>query len=96
MHRLWQMEFYRRVGAGRLSEVAGNATLNIDRYFRMLGLRRVAQRTIERRLLSAQTMAIIQAFCDGVNDFVESAQYPLPIEFALVRRRRKDEDEKLN
>lgn len=41
-HRLWQMEFYRRVGAGRLSEVAGNATLNIDRYFRTLGLRRAA------------------------------------------------------
>ena len=34
--RLWQMEFSRRVGAGRLSEVLGEATLDSDRFLRTI------------------------------------------------------------
>lgn len=42
-HRLWQMEFYRRVAAGRLSAIVGNNTLAIDRHFRVLVRLRVAR-----------------------------------------------------
>src|SRR5438105_2835815 len=35
--RLWQMEFQRRVGMARLSEVFGAATVNTDRFLRTLG-----------------------------------------------------------
>lgn len=38
--RLWQMELQRRMGAGRLSEVLGEATLPVDRFTRTLGLNR--------------------------------------------------------
>ncbi len=41
--RLWQMELQRRLGAGRLSEVLGEATLEVDRFVRTLGLNRVAE-----------------------------------------------------
>ncbi len=41
--RLWQMELYRRVTLGRLSEVMGEATLPIDRRFLTLGLRQAAR-----------------------------------------------------
>ena len=34
--RLWQMEFYRRLGHGRLSEVLGEDWVKVDRYFRMI------------------------------------------------------------
>jgi penicillin amidase len=44
--RLWQMDFYRRVGAGRLSEVLGNATLDTDRFVRTVGWRRAAQKEL--------------------------------------------------
>lgn len=33
--RMWQMEFQRRVGQGRLAEVAGSAALSIDKTMRM-------------------------------------------------------------
>ncbi|MEL0113258.1 MAG: penicillin acylase family protein, partial [Rickettsiales bacterium] len=35
--RLWQMEFTRRVGAGRLSEILGRETLGTDKFLRTLG-----------------------------------------------------------
>src|SRR5690606_21981639 len=35
--RLWQMEFQRRLGAGRLAEVLGEAALPTDRFMRTLG-----------------------------------------------------------
>ncbi|HMA13991.1 MAG: penicillin acylase family protein, partial [Bacteroidota bacterium] len=37
--RLWQMDFMRRSASGRLSEVMGDSTLSLDRFFRTLGLR---------------------------------------------------------
>ncbi|MEE8273717.1 MAG: penicillin acylase family protein, partial [Alphaproteobacteria bacterium] len=44
--RLWQMEARRRLGAGRLSEVLGPATLDVDRFYRTLGLYRAAERSL--------------------------------------------------
>jgi len=41
--RLWQMEFQRRVGMGRLSEIFGPASLNTDRFLRTLGTGRAAR-----------------------------------------------------
>lgn len=40
--RRWQMELYRRVTLGRLSEVMGEATIPIDQRFLTLGLREAA------------------------------------------------------
>ena len=42
--RMWQMDFQRRVGAGRLSEVLGDATVETDKFLRTLGTYRAAQR----------------------------------------------------
>src|SRR5207248_1170670 len=41
--RLWQLEFYRRVAAGRLAEIGGPDALQADRMMRTLGLHRVAE-----------------------------------------------------
>ena len=41
--RLWQLEFFRRATAGRLSEFAGADTLPADRLMRTLGMRRVGR-----------------------------------------------------
>lgn len=35
--RLWQMEFWRRIGAGRLSEILGKAALSNDLFIRAIG-----------------------------------------------------------
>jgi penicillin amidase len=82
-HRLWQMEFFRRIGSGRVSEIVGNATLNIDREFRMLGIRRASQAVVGGGTLSEQTRSVMQAYCDGLNDYVQSGA-ALPLEFRVL------------
>lgn len=82
--RLWQMEFQRRIGQGRLSEVVGSSTLGIDRFIRTLGVYRAAESAWEH--MSAETKAIINAYCVGVNQFIATHQgSQLPPEFTLLR-----------
>ncbi len=79
--RLWQMEFQRRVGAGRLAEVVGADALPTDRFMRMLGLYRLAETSLAH--LSAETMAWLDAYAAGVNAFLATRSGPLPPEFLL-------------
>lgn len=82
--RLWQMEFQRRIAAGRLSEVFGIATLAQDRFLRTLGTGRAARAAWDR--LPDEGRADILAYVDGVNAFVEAHHGSrLPPEFTLLR-----------
>src|SRR4051794_36429244 len=63
--RLWQMDFYRRITAGGLSEIAGEEGLPVDRLMLTLGLRRVAER--EQAELDPGLRRELDAFCAGVN-----------------------------
>jgi len=80
--RLFQMDFQRRVGAGRLSEVLGEATLGNDRFLRTLGVYRVAERTLPN--LSAETRGSLDAYAAGVNAFLEGRRGALPPEFLVL------------
>jgi penicillin amidase len=80
--RLWQMEFNRRIGSGTLSAALGEATLDIDRFMRTLGLRRAAAR--DWTLADDATRAILQAYADGVNAYIASHRDRLPLEFVLL------------
>jgi penicillin amidase len=75
------MDFNRRLVAGRLSEVIGEVTLPVDRWLRILGLRRVSSQ--EADLVSPETRANLEAYAAGVNARI--AQGRLPIEFKLLR-----------
>src|SRR3954464_6430093 len=46
--RLWQMEFQRRIGFGRLSEIFGSATIPQDRFLRTVGFGRAAKSAWDR------------------------------------------------
>lgn len=81
--RLWQMDFQRRVAAGRLSEVLGKEALDADRWIRILGIRRVAERGLA--LLDPESLGYLEAYAKGVNACIE--QEPWPIEFTLLRYR---------
>jgi penicillin amidase len=80
--RLWQLEFFRRATAGRLSEFAGADMLHVDRLIRTLGLYRSAER--ETDLLSDALRARLGAYAMGINAAIENAA-SLPIEFQLLR-----------
>jgi penicillin amidase len=80
--RLWQMDFMRRAGAGRLSEVVGPATLPTDRLMRTLGLYRVAEANLE--ILAPETRALLLAYAEGVNAYLEDPPRSGPLEFHLL------------
>ncbi len=80
--RLWQMEFQRRVGAGRLAEILGERAFDTDRLMRTLGIARTAERIAAR--LDPQTRAHLEAYCAGVNAYLAGGQ-TLPVEFHALR-----------
>lgn len=80
--RLFQMDLYRRAGAGRLSEVFGEPTLEADRSFRTIGLARVAAQELD--LLREDTRAALSAYTDGVNKLLEQRGGSLPLEFVIL------------
>jgi penicillin amidase len=80
--RLWQMDFYRRVVEGKVSEIAGAEGLPVDRLLRTLGIRRAAER--EAAALDPQLRASLERFCEGVNAAAASAR-ALPFEMQLLK-----------
>lgn len=63
--RFWEMDFRRKTTAGRLSELFGASTLDVDKVVRTLGWRRTAER--ELALLSAATRQALTDYAAGVN-----------------------------
>jgi penicillin amidase len=82
--RLWQMEFQRRIGHGRLSEVLGAATLPQDRFLRTVGFGRAARTAWATTPEWAKQQ--VNAYVAGVNAFISTHHGAgLPPEFTLLR-----------
>ncbi len=79
--RLWQMEFQRRTGAGRLSEILGEATLDVDKFLRTLGTYRASESAWPA--LSMQTKLAVEAYVAGINAWIGEGR-TLPIEFLIL------------
>lgn len=81
--RFWQMEFQRRTGAGRLSEIFGEATLSTDRYLRHFRFRDLSEQTYN--LLDEDGRGVIDAYSAGVNAYIgDRSPSQLGLEFALL------------
>lgn len=63
--RLWQMMMLRRTAQGRLSELFGTSTLEIDSFIRRLDIYRLSVQSVEA--LDAPTRAALEAYSAGVN-----------------------------
>ena len=81
--RLWQMEMFRRVAQGRLSELFGEETVEADRFLRTLGLARAGRGSAA--VISPETRALGEAYARGVNAAVAGWRGPLPPELVLLR-----------
>ena len=66
--RMFEMDLMRRTASGRLSELAGAATLPLDRSMRVLGLRTRA--VADLATLPPATVALLAAYADGVNAWI--------------------------
>jgi penicillin amidase len=81
--RLWQMEFQRRIGFGRLAEVLGEAALPQDRFLRTVGFGRAARAAWDRQ--PQRTRQEVEAYVAGVNAFLSTHHgRALPPEFTLL------------
>jgi penicillin amidase len=83
--RLFQMDYLRRKGLGRLAEVLGPEGLPLDLVARTVGLNRIARQELSR--LPQETRDVLEAFSAGVNACIEQCGELLPIEFDLLNYR---------
>jgi penicillin G amidase len=82
--RFFEMDFRRHVTAGRLSEMVGSAGLSSDKVVRTMGWRAVAEK--ELGLVSPATRQYLDAYADGVNDYISRADSPsdMGLEYAVL------------
>lgn len=80
--RLWQMDLFRRVATGRLSEIFGERTLKADRFAKVIGFQRNAISVL--KTFSPKEMAYLNAFVKGINSYIQSNTNELPIEFTVL------------
>lgn len=83
--RLWQMEFVTRLAAGRLSEVFGRRTLEVDRFFTKLGISEAAEESVQLMMMDSVTGPALRAYAEGVNAFIQSlTPKTLPFEYRIL------------
>ncbi len=80
--RLYQIEIWRRTGAGELAEIFGPEYLSRDRIARLVRYR--GDMEAEWASYSPHSRQIAEAFTSGINAYVEQNRDNLPIEFELL------------
>jgi len=80
--RLWQMEQLRRLVRGRMSEIVGKETIEVDMFMRLLGMDKALVRLSEKA--SEQVKAVARAYSDGVNAYISARKDNLPLEFSSL------------
>jgi len=85
-HRLWQMEFQTMAAAGRVSEIVGAQAVEFDRMQRRKGLGFGAEAGLQELFLNDdESLKWIEAFSDGVNQYINSLNYAdYPVEYKLL------------
>ena len=83
--RLFQMDMWRRAGAGELAEIRGPDYLERDRIARLVRYR--GNMDAEWTSYHPQAKSIMEAFTRGVNAFIRHSGDRLPIEFQLLGAR---------
>lgn len=80
--RLFQMDIFRRVAEGRLSEVLGNTTYETDLFYRSINLTGYAQETYNA--FNQTIQGLLKAYSAGVNQYISEIQNNLPMEFKIL------------
>lgn len=81
--RFWQMDAWRHIGSGTLSEMFGGGQVETDIFLRTLGWRQTAEQ--EYTALDAEPKAILESYTAGVNAYLEDHdKTALSLEYAIL------------
>lgn len=80
--RLWQMDISRRTAFGKLSEVFGKETINIDKYLRSFQFENQSQYIFNK--MDDNLKNLLNSYSNGVNFYIEKNDKRLPFEFAVL------------
>ncbi|MBI5323935.1 MAG: penicillin acylase family protein [Ignavibacteriae bacterium] len=80
--RLWQMDYYRRLGRGQLSEIFGINSVKTDKFMRAIGIE-ITAKEIEKSM-NQPTLNLMKSYSDGINFFIEKYKKKLPYEFCVL------------
>jgi penicillin amidase len=82
--RFWQMDFWRHLGSGRLSEMFGGSEVETDSFLRTLGWSQVAAQ--ELASFDTESVAILDAYAEGVNAYLADHQgTALSLEYGILK-----------
>ncbi|MFO7922321.1 MAG: penicillin acylase family protein [Bacteroidales bacterium] len=80
--RLWQMDLLRRATTGRLSEIFGEDLVDTDILMRSLRIPEKSAIVLSRT--DKKVIDALEAFADGVNQFIDQNRGKLPPEFSIL------------
>ena len=81
--RFWQMDTWRHIGSGTLSEMFGKGQVETDSFLRTLGWKQVAEQ--EYAQLDPQAKSIIDSYTEGVNAYLKDHdKTDLSLEYAVL------------
>ncbi|MCB0103323.1 MAG: penicillin acylase family protein [Anaerolineales bacterium] len=81
--RFWQMDSWRHIGSGELSEMFGEGQVETDAFLRTLGWRKTAEAELAQ--LDPESLAILNAYTEGVNAYLKDhGDTALSLEYAVL------------
>jgi penicillin amidase len=82
--RFWQMDFWRHIGSGRLSEMFGDKQVETDSFLRTLGWRQIAEQEVAS--YDAESLAVLDAYAEGVNAYLVDHQgTAISLEYGILK-----------
>ncbi len=80
--RFFQMDLYRRLAQGRLAEIFGSDSLELDLFYRQLGLEKAANESLS--LLSSEALELFESYSKGVNEYLSHMGSRIPMEIRVL------------
>ena len=82
--RFWQMDFWRHIGMGRLSEMFGESQADTDKFLRTLEWEALAYKEMDQ--LEPESIAILRAYSEGVNAYLSGKSgTEVSIEYLILK-----------
>ena len=80
--RMWQMEVWRHIGAGRLAAAFGPSQVETDRFIRTIGWRQAAERDLAAQ--SPTVLAALESYASGVNAWLDANRDSLGVPYLVT------------